>query len=521
MLAKSFLTVSFMTLLSRVSGFVREIFVAKYLGTSALSEAFFVALKLPNFFRRLFAEGAFNAAFIPSFSQILQNEGKEKAEEFSRNILGLMFIALSIFTIIFLIFMPAVIFVIAPGFSGKGEIYNITIELTRITFPYLILISLATAFAGVLQSNNKFWAGGFMPVYFNLVIIFFMLALPNYFESIAHTMAWGVFASGIIQLIWMGYFMKKNDYSFKPLFKNYFLDNKITFFLKKFAPGALGAGIFQINLMVDIIIASFFTGAIAFLNYADRINQLPLSLIGTAMGTALLPELSRRLATNDITSAKQGFNKALQMVLLLSLPACFSLIAIPFTIIGTLFERGEFKASDTEAAGFALVAFAIGLPAFTLNKVYSSSFFALKDTKTPVIGATISLFINIFFNIILAFGFNKIGFMPHVGMALATSISGWFNLLFLHIKLKNKNSSLTIEDDLIISAKKIFLLSLLVSLFSYVLADKLGYGFRNLLINISLILIIYFGLSFKLKIISYIEFKAFFRRNKIEKNESQ
>ncbi|MDX1950062.1 MAG: murein biosynthesis integral membrane protein MurJ [Rickettsiales bacterium] len=514
MLAKSFFTVSFMTLLSRLSGFVREILVAKYLGTSSLSEAFFVALKLPNFFRRLFAEGAFNAAFIPSFSQILEKEGKEKAEEFSRNIIGLMLVALSIFTIIFLIFMPAVIFVIAPGFTGKGEIYNLTIELTRITFPYLLLISLATAFAGVLQSNNKFWAGGFMPVYFNLSIIFFLLALPNFFETIAHSIAWGVFASGIIQLIWMGYFMKKNNYSFKPLFKNYFVDNKIIFFLKKFAPGAMGAGIFQINLMVDIIIASFFTGAIAFLNYADRINQLPLSLIGTAMGTALLPELSRRISNGDDISAKQGFNKALMMVILLSMPACLCLIAMPSTIMGTLFERGAFTASDTKASAYALVAFAVGLPAFTMNKVFSASFFALKDTKTPVIGATISLFINIFFNLILAFGFNKIGFMPHVGMALATSISGWFNLVFLYIKLKQKKSSISIDESLISSTIKIFLLSFLVAVICYILSSILGYGFRKLFFIISLVLSIYFGSAIWLKIISLAEVKAFFKKAK-------
>lgn len=514
MLAKSFITVSAMTMISRVTGFAREILVAKYLGTGPLSEAFFVALKLPNFFRRLFAEGAFNAAFVPLFSSTLETEGKEAADRFSRNVMGLLIIALSVFTIMFLIFMPAAMFILAPGFLDNPELNELTIYLTRVTFPYLLLISVATAFAGVLNSANKFAVASFMPVYFNLILIFFITALAHFFPTRAHALAWGVFASGIIQLIWMAYFINKNNFSIIPDFKGWYKDSKINLFIKKFIPGALGAGIFQINLMVDVMIASFFTGAIAYLNYADRINQLPLSIIGTAMGTALLPELSRRLGAGDTQSANIGFNKAIEIVLLFSLPAACALFFIPHTIVGTLFERGVFTAADTHASALALSAFAFGLPAFTMNKIFSTSFFALKDTKTPVVGATISLFLNICLNILFALTFPRLGFMPHVGLALATSLSSWFSLWYLFRKLRVVQEELKFNDHMKSTTIKISLLSLFVSLIALLIANYTGYGFMPLAFNIGVIFIIYFSLAFNLKIISYQEIRKFVFRKK-------
>jgi putative peptidoglycan lipid II flippase len=435
------------------------------MGATPLVEAFFVALKLPNFFRRFFAEGAFNAAFIPIFSKRLENKGKEQALSFASQIFSMLIFVLLFITILFEIFMPSVILFLAPGFDQSSEIYLLTVDLARVTFPYLMFISIATLFAAILNSISAFGAVAFMPVLFNLSLISALIYLPEFTKTEAHALAWGVFIAGILQVIWMIFNLYKKGFLFLPSV-NYFKGKirDIKFFLKKFFPGAIGAGVTQINLWVDLVIATYFSGAVAFLYYADRVNQLPLSIIGTAMGTALLPSLSRNIAKGDDESKNKNFNDSILIVLLLTIPASLALLFISENIIAVLFERGEFSSSATYASSLALKAYALGLPAFALIKIFATCFFAMSDTKTPVISAIYALIFNVVLNILLVILFQNLGYMPHIGLALATSISGWINALYLLFKLK-KGRQFIIKDNTNIEIMKILFSSSIMVVF--------------------------------------------------------
>jgi len=435
MLIKHFTTVSFYTILSRISGYVRDIFIAKYLGAGPLSDAFLIALRVPNFFRRFFAEGALNSAFIPLFSRQLETEGREAAKRFAEEIFVLLFITLVIFSSVFMLFMPYLIYLIAPGFSQNPETQGLVVELTRITFPYLMLISIATLFAGILNSISKFASVAFMPVLFNIAIIFAMLVLGQFFSSLVHAMAWGVFLAGILQIIWMIYFLHKNGWIIALKFRALKLSANVREFLRKVMPTAVGGSVVQINLWVDMMVASFFSGAVTYLYYADRISQLPLSIVGTAMGTALLPLLSRKLGAGEIAEANKIHETGLEVVMLLTLPATFALVVLHSDIMTILFQRGEFTAENAAAASYALVAFSLGLPAFALVKIFATSFFALKDTKTPVVSACIAMVVNVILNITFVLTLKHFGYMPHIGIALATACSSWVNATMLGTKL--------------------------------------------------------------------------------------
>lgn len=435
MLLKNFTTVSFHTALSRISGFVRDIFIAKYLGAGPISDAFFIALRVPNFFRRFFAEGALNSAFIPLFSRKLGADGRDDAVKFAEEIFALLFITLVIFSSIFMLFMPYLIYVIAPGLMNRPEIQDLTIELTRITFPYLMMISIATIFASILNSISKFSAVAFMPVLFNMVIILTFVVFGSHFQDVVHALAWGVFFSGIIQIIWMIYFLHRNDFIIRLKLRSFKMSADVKEFIQKVTPAAIGGGVVQINLWVDLMVASFFSGAVTYLYYADRVAQLPLSIIGTAMGTALLPSLSRSLGSGQNDEASKAQETGLEVVLFLTLPAALALLFLSHEIMQVLFVRGEFTIEDARLSAYAMAAFACGLPAFALIKIFSTSFFALKDTKTPVVSACIAMCINIALNILFVITFQLMEWAPHIGIALATSISGWINAAYLARKL--------------------------------------------------------------------------------------
>jgi putative peptidoglycan lipid II flippase len=511
MLFKHFSTISFYTALSRISGFARDILIAKYIGAGAISDAFFIALRVPNFFRRFFAEGAFNSAFIPLFSRKLEVEGKEKAHLFAEQIFAFMFIALLIFSAVFMLFMPYLIYLIAPGISDDPQIKNLTIDLTRITFPYLMLISIATIFAAILNSISKFSAVAFMPVLFNAAIVFFLVVLGNKFESLVHAMAWGVFAAGVLQVIWMLYFLQKNKYLLRLKISFLKMNDDIREFLRKVTPAAIGGGVVQINLWIDLMIASFFTGAVTYLYYADRIAQLPLSIIATAMGTALLPMLSKKLASGDIENANNIHEKGLEIVLLLTIPAAIALIILPFDIMNVLFVRGEFTAADANASAYAMAAFAIGLPAFALIKIFSSCFFALKDTKTPVISAVIAMTLNIILNLIFVFTFPKLDIMPHIGIALATALAGWFNALYLAKKLFHKTSFKLSKSFRARIIKILFSVSAmaLILIFSFMFLKT---GLFALMLQIALSMLVYFGCIILFKTFSLDEIRPYLPR---------
>lgn len=422
-LFKSTIVIAFFTLLSRISGLVRDLLMANYMGASFLSDAFFVAFKIPNFFRRLFAEGAFNAAFIPTFASLLTSEGKKAAVDFAGEVLSVLLITLLALNALFIIFMPWILPVFAPGFTSDPEKYAITVTLSRLCFPYILFISLVSLLAGMLNSMGKFAAPAAAPILLNLCMILALLGLKSMTPTPAHAVAIGVFLAGLAQLLWL-ILACRREHALPGLVAPR-LTAKVKTMLLLMAPAALGSSVQQLNLLVDTIIASTIPDAVSYLYYADRLTELPIGMIGVAVATALLPMMSRQIKAGEITAAHFSMNRAIEIILLFGLPSTFALLVIAEPIIHVLYERGEFSAHDTAATYTALMAFAVGLPAFLLVKIFAPGFYASHDTKTPFKIAMICVVVN------LALNLSLIQFIDHVGMALATSLASWLNTYLL------------------------------------------------------------------------------------------
>lgn len=433
---KSFITVSGFTLISRMTGFVRDVLIAAHLGSSPLAQAFLVAFKLPNFLRRLFAEGAFNAAFVPQYAGKLAETGQEDAQAFASQIFTSLLVILLMVVLLAEMAMPWIMHLLAPGFADDPALFIQTTAFSHITFPYLLFISLVSLLGGILNGTGRFAAVAATPILLNVSLISFLLFASSHMASPAHALSWGVAAAGLIQFVWL--FAVAIRHKVAPRIAMPRWSDDIKTFLRRFMPGVLGAGVVQINLWVDMIIATFFSGAVAYLYYAERVSQMPLSLIGTAMATAILPRLAMHIRKGELEQAIVSQNRALEAVMFLTIPATLGLIAVAFPLMSTLFERGEFTSHDTITTGYALMAYALGLPAFSMIKIFSAGHFAAGDTKTPVKIAAICLVINVTFNIGLVLLFDHLGFFPHVGLALATSISGWTNAMLLFTSLRNK-----------------------------------------------------------------------------------
>lgn len=422
-------TVAGLTGASRILGFVRDILTAAILGAGPVADAFFVALKLPNFFRRVTAEGAFSVAFIPLYSELLEKEGQDKASTFASNAMAVMLFYLIPFTVLAMMAMPYIVYAIAPGFHDDALRYDTAVELTRITFPYLLMMSLSALLGGILNAHHKFAPFASAPIFFNLCMIIALLYFTKFTETAGHAMAWGIAVSGVVQFIWLFYFIKRLKIKLRLKRPEYTANIKRLF--KLMGPGVIGAGVMHVNLFADMIIASMLaSGSISYLYYADRLNQLPLGMVGIAVGTALLPMLSKTIAAKDDVQTKHLFNRALEICLLLALPAGVALFAIPETLIGALFERGAFTAKDTTIAAQALMGYAIGLPAYVVVKVFSTAYWSSQDTMSPV---KISIFVAVL-NIALCLIF--IQFMGVAGIALGTGLVAWVQLALLYKGLK-------------------------------------------------------------------------------------
>lgn len=424
-LIRSIVTVGGYTMISRILGFVRDILIAAFLGAGSVADAFFVAFKLPNFFRRLFAEGAFSAAFIPLFTRYMSEGGRIQARVFAEEVLATFVITLVFFVTALQIAMPWVMHGLAPGFASDPERLNLAVTMAQITFPYLLFISIVSQLGGVLNALGRFAAVAATPIILNLTLIAAMFGLSSVVETRGHALAWGVAIAGILQFLWLIFVCHREAFQIRLLSPR--LTPRVKRLLTLMVPGAIGAGVVQINLLVDVIIASMLPrGSISFLYYSDRICQLPLGVIGVAIGTALLPILSKQIREKDSASAQHNLNRAVEYALLLALPAAVALIILPDTIIGTLFERGAFTQVETSATANALIAYSVGLPAYVLIKVLGPGFFAREDTVTPVKIAALCVAINLGLNLLL------MGPLLHVGIALATAISAWVNagLLF-------------------------------------------------------------------------------------------
>lgn len=422
-LVKSTLTIGFFTFLSRISGFVRDVLMANLLGAGMLSDAFFVAFKLPNFFRRLFAEGAFNAAFIPSFSSILTGDGRDAAIKFAGEVMSVLLLVLLALNAVFIVFMPWIAPLFAPGFTDTPEKFDLTVTLSQITFPYILFISLVSLLGGILNAMGKFAAPAASPILLNLCMIGGMLWLSNLSPTPAHALSYAVFLAGIVQLGWLVLACLRAD-MMPPLMPPR-LTARVKTMLLLMAPAALGSGVQQLNLLIDVIIASHIPGAVSYLYYADRITELPIGMIGVAVGTVLLPLLSRQIRSGNLDGARTSINRALELVLLFGLPATAALLVIAEPIIRVLYQHGAFTPEDMRAVVPTLMAFTVGLPAFLAAKIFAPGFYANHDTKTPFKIALICVAVNLFFNLTLSRVFAQ------VGMAMATSIAGWVNLALM------------------------------------------------------------------------------------------
>jgi len=423
-LSRAIATVGGWTMASRLLGFVRDILIADRLGAGPLSDAFFVAFRLPNLFRSLFAEGAFNAAFVPQFSTVLARGGRAAALDYAGRVLAVMLAVLVPFTILAELAMPALVLVLAPGFAETPATYALAVDLARLTFPYLMFIALSALMAGVLNSLDRFAAAAAVPMLLNLALIGALLGLGQILETPAHALAWGVAAAGMAQFVWLAVALERNGACLRLPRPR--LDPRVRRTLALMVPGAIGAGVMQVNIVVGTMLASLLgTGAISWLYYADRVAQLPLGVIGVAVGVALLPLVSRRLAAGDEQGAADAQCRAIEGALLLTLPAAVALLAIPGPIIATLFERGAFSATDAAATAQALAAYAAGLPAFVLVKALVPGFFARHDTATPVKIAAAAVALNIVAALAL------MAVLGHVGIALATTLASWLNVLAL------------------------------------------------------------------------------------------
>lgn len=414
------LTVGGFTLLSRVTGFVRDIILAAVLGAGPVADAFFVAFRLPNHFRAIFAEGAFNAAFVPAYARIYEQGGAARAGQFADRIFTLLLLSQIVLLAVALVFTPAVIDVLAPGFAHDPGRYALAVELTRITFPYLLLITLVTLYGGILNSLQRFAAAAAASTLLNLSMVV-TLVLAAFFPTAGHAAAWGVLISGVLQAMLVGGDTWRAGAMTALRWPK--LDADVRKFFRVLGPATIGSMGVQLALFADTIIASFLpAGALSALYYADRLNQLPIGVIGIAAGTVILPEMSRRLAAGDETGAMHAQNRTVEFTLLMAIPCLAAFFVIPELIMRALFVRGAFTAADALAAGRTLSAYAFGLLPFVLIRSTIATFFARGDTATPVKAALIAAAVNI------AFKFLLMGPLAQVGLALATSIGAWINL---------------------------------------------------------------------------------------------
>ncbi len=413
-LMQGFLTVGLWTLLSRVLGFVRDIMIAAFLGAGPVAEAFLIAFALPNMFRRFFAEGAFNMAFVPMFSKKL--EGGEDAADFARDAFAGLATVLIVFTLIATLLMPWLVIAMASGFLADDR-FDLAVEYGRIIFPYILFISLAALLSGVLNATGRFAAAAAAPVLLNILLISAMVIARRSGWPIGDTLAWGVPVAGLAQLALVWIAASRAGYRLIPR------RPRLTPELKRLAiiaaPAALAGGVVQVNLLIGRQVASWFEGAIAWLNYADRLYQLPLGVVGIAVGVVLLPDLSRRLSAGDTPGGRDAFNRAAEISLALTVPSAMALIVIPMPLISVLFQRGAFGADDAAATAAALGIYGLGLPAFVLQKVLQPLYFAREDTKRPFYYALGSMLVNA----VLAIGLAPV--IGYLAAAVGTSLAAW------------------------------------------------------------------------------------------------
>lgn len=419
------------TMASRLTGFIRDIFIAALLGAGPLAEIFVIAFRLPNLFRRLFAEGAFNAAFVPLFTERLARDGTATALAFAAQLLSVLLAALAVFTLLAQIFMPQLVLALAQGFAGDAAKFELAVHYARITFPYLIAMSLMSLFAAMLNATGRFFAAALAPILLNIVLIGAMVAAMAVQGAPLDYLIWGVVLAGLAQLAFVFIAAGRAGLRLRVMRPRLTADVRQVWGLA--VPGILAAGIGQINLLVGTSIATGQAGAAAWLYYADRLYQLPMGVIGVALSVALLPALARHLAEGAKDAARETQSMALLAAGLLTLPAAAGLYALAAPIITVLFERGAFSAADTKLTAQVLQGFCLGLPAFVFIKALQPSFFARKDTRAPLVDGAVGVAVNITLSLIF---FKTYGALA---IALATSAAGYVTLALMLVRLRARN----------------------------------------------------------------------------------
>ncbi|WP_372399051.1 murein biosynthesis integral membrane protein MurJ [Azospirillum sp. HJ39] len=429
--ARAIATVGGLTLLSRLAGFARDILTASVLGAGPVADAFFVALKLPNLFRRLFAEGAFGVAFVPLFAAELQTRGRAAAIRFAEEALAMLMAVLLPFTLAAVAAMPWLMHGLAPGFVDEPAKFALAVDMARLTFPYLALISLVALLGGVLNALDRFGPFAAAPIAFNLTLVAALLTAPRLGFEPGIAMAAAVTLSGAVQVGWMAWACRGAGVVLR--LRTPRMTGGVRRLFRLVGPGALGAGVMQINLFLNIVLASLLpSGAVSFLYYADRLNQMPLGVIGIAIGTALLPVLARHAAAGDERMVRHYLSRALEFSLLLGLPAAVALGIAGRPIVAVLFERGAFGPQEAHATAMALAAYAVGIPAYVIAKSLNAAFFARHDTVTPVRVAII---------VTVATAVLALALMPwlgHVGIALSTGLTAWLDVALLVAAMRKR-----------------------------------------------------------------------------------
>lgn len=430
-LLRSSAIVGLFTTASRVLGLVREVLLAAALGAGATTDVFLTAFRFPNLFRRIFAEGAFNSAFVPLYAGKLEGEGVTEAQLFARQVLSLLFTAMLIFVIVAQIGMPWLMYLLGPGFIANPHAFELAVLLTQITMPYLLMMSLTAMLSGVLNSHGKFAAAAAAPVLLNVTLIGIMLFSGTGGEQLALYLCIGITLSGVLQTAWLWLSVRQLGVRLSLGLPRLTLGVRRLIVLG--VPGAVAAGVTQINILVTSSIATLQEGALSWLYYADRLYQFPLGVVGIAMGVVLLPTLSGRLRSGDVGGAANVMNRGLEVSMALTLPAAAALAVIPHFIVTALYQNGAFTADAADRVSLAVVAFAFGLPAFVLIKVLSPGFFARQDTMTPMRFAAVSVAVNLVLGLVLFFGP-----LNYLGLAIATSVAGWVNAILLAVTLHKR-----------------------------------------------------------------------------------
>lgn len=508
-LMSGFLTVGGWTMMSRVLGFVRDAMILAFLGTGPLYEAYVIAFRLPNMFRRFFAEGAFNMAFIPMFSKKL--EGDADAKAFAEDAFSGLATILVALTLVAQAAMPWLIYALASGFAGKEQ-YGVAVDFGRIAFPYILFISLAALLSGVLNATGRFAAAAAAPVLLNVVLISAMTLAALAGADISRALIWGVPVAGVAQLalVWMS----AARAGFALRLKRPRMTDDLRRLVKIAVPAALAGGVVQINLLVGQQVASYFDRAVGWLFAADRLYQLPLGVVGIAVGVVLLPDLSRRLAAKDLEGSRTALSRAAEISLALTLPCAAALVAIPLPLVSVLFERGATSASDSAAIAQAVAIYGLGLPAFVLQKIYQPLYFAREDTKTPFRYAAIAMAVNALLAISLA---------PVIGWtapAWATTIAAWSMVALLVRGVRPLGDVARLDARYHARIWRIALASLLMGVLvwgaAFVMGDALkapGWRYPALAGLVLIGAVGYFALAHVLGALKLSEFKRAFKRS--------